>query len=128
MHELWMEGAPGSFSIPDNPYLVGLFATAIFNQHFPLENVLQDKQRQRSHIVLRTRDMPASRYLEVVRDVERFAASEAPLDVSVRLRAGTLTCVVGHCAAGKSTLLRCGGPRLLISSACLVPPLRSLPC
>lgn len=88
MHELWMEGAPGSFSIPDNPVLVGLFATASFNQHFPLETVLQDAERRRSHIVLRTRDMPASRYLEVVRAVERFAAAEAPIDVSVRLEDG----------------------------------------
>ncbi|MCB9897466.1 MAG: MMPL family transporter [Planctomycetes bacterium] len=91
LNRIWMHDAPGSFALPDDPYLTGLFALAIARRDFPLDEALQDADARRSTIVLRTRDMPSRDYLRIVEDVLAYADAERPPGVRLDAQEGMHT-------------------------------------
>jgi predicted RND superfamily exporter protein len=88
MHQIWDQERPGSLRLPDSDLLVGVFVLALRSYDLPFMDTLVDAGFRRTSLVLRTRDLPATRYLDLVREVETFAGAQRPPDVSVSAAEG----------------------------------------
>lgn len=74
--------------LPTNPLVIGLFVVALRAQNFPFLTALADADFRAGYVVIRTRDMPADRYLEIISDVLRYAEENRPEGVSVSASKG----------------------------------------
>jgi hypothetical protein len=67
---------------------VQLFVLALRRYDFPFLTALADPTHRTAYLVLRTSDLPADRYLELIRDVVRFADSRRPPGMTVSATRG----------------------------------------
>ncbi len=88
MHQIWEGDRPGTLRLPDNPWLVQVFVLALRSYDFPFLSGLADAAQRTAYLVLRTRDLPADRYLELVHGVVRFAQTQCPPGVTVSAARG----------------------------------------
>jgi predicted RND superfamily exporter protein len=88
MHQIWDQERPDSLRLPDHELLVGVFVLALRSYDLPFLDTLVDTGFRRAALVLRTRDLPAARYLALVREVEAFARDQRPPGVTVSAAEG----------------------------------------
>jgi predicted RND superfamily exporter protein len=88
MNQLWKGERPGTLRLPEQPWLVQLFVLALRRYEFPFLTALADPTCRTAYLVLRTSDLPADRYLELIRDIVRFAEAQCPPGVTVSAARG----------------------------------------
>lgn len=88
MNQIWEGGKPEALRLPDNPLLVQIFVFALRRYDFPFLTALADRAFRTGHLVLRTRDMPATRYLDLINGVVAFAETNRPPGVTVSAARG----------------------------------------
>jgi predicted RND superfamily exporter protein len=88
MNQIWESERPGSFRLPDNPLTIGLFVLALQAYDYPFLTALADPTFRTAYLVLRTRDMPAKRYLALIEEVLTYAQNARPAGVTVSAAAG----------------------------------------
>ncbi len=88
VNQIWEGGRPEALKLPENPLLIGLFTTAIRSYNFPFLAALADPAARTAELVVRTRDLPASRYLHLIREIQDYATRTAPAGVSVSAARG----------------------------------------
>jgi hypothetical protein len=88
MNEIWEAGAPGSFRIPKNPFLLGIFTMALQSQNLPFLAALCDPKFQTAYLIVRTQDMPSDLYLAVLDRIIEFGQTNKPEGVEVRAAEG----------------------------------------
>ncbi|MBK9139355.1 MAG: MMPL family transporter [Verrucomicrobia bacterium] len=88
INQVWEGGASDALRLPTSPLLVRLFVVALRSYEFPFLSGLTDGEFRTAQLVLRTRDLPADRYLALVNEVLAFAERERPEGVSVSAAAG----------------------------------------
>lgn len=88
INQLWEGGATAALRLPANPLLVQLFVVALRSYEFPFLSGLADGEFRTAQLVLRTRDLPADRYLALVNDVLAFAERHRPSGVTVSAAEG----------------------------------------
>ncbi len=88
MNQIWEDERPGTLRLPENPWLVQLFVLALRSYNFPFLTGLADPAQQTAYLVLRTSDLPAERYLDLVGGVVRFAEAHRPPGVAVSAAQG----------------------------------------
>ena len=88
MNQIW-EGKDATIPrLPENPLLIGFFAASVRSQGLPFLDALTDPTSRVTQLVVRTRDMPAQPYLELIRQIVDFAESIRPPQVTVSAAAG----------------------------------------
>lgn len=88
INQVWENERPGSLRLPDSEFVVRLFVMGLRAQHFPFLTTLASEDARTAHLVLRTRDMPAGKYLAEVQSVLTWAESHRPTGVQVSARKG----------------------------------------
>jgi hypothetical protein len=88
INQVWEGGSSEALRLPANPLLTRLFVVALKSYEFPFLKGLTDADFRTAQLVLRTRDLPATRYLALVNDVLAFAERERPSAVTVSAAAG----------------------------------------
>ncbi|MBM3878109.1 MAG: hypothetical protein FJ387_00045 [Verrucomicrobia bacterium] len=88
IHQLWEGGRADALRLPDNPLLINLFVLALKAQNFPFLTALADTDLRTGYLVLRTRDMPADRYLALIAEVTAYAQNARPPNVTVSAARG----------------------------------------
>jgi predicted RND superfamily exporter protein len=91
IHQVWEGERPDALRLPDSSVLITLFVTALRSYNYPFLAALIDDAQRTAYLVLRTRDMPSERYLEVVDDVTDYARRTAPKGVQVSAANGIHT-------------------------------------
>ncbi len=91
MNEIWEGGKPGSFRVPENSVFRALFVAALDAGRYPFLRALSDKDGRVAYLVLRSRDMPVSRYLKAVDSVLQTAKKGKPRGVRVSAQEGIHT-------------------------------------
>lgn len=91
MNQIWEGGGPESLHLPENPFVLGVFVVALRTYDYPFLRALADREGRRAWLVVRTRDMPASRYLALIRRIEQTARRLAPPGVTVSAAEGIHT-------------------------------------
>ena len=91
LNELWNKEAPGSRRLPESEPLRQAFGLALRHSRFALLDSLVDAEGRVARVVLRTRDMPARAYLDLLGAVSEFAEEELPEGVTLRARQGIHT-------------------------------------
>lgn len=87
-NEIWEGGQPGSFRLPDDPRRVVMFAAALGGFRFPLLETLVDADFRTATWIIRTPDMPSTRYLELVDRIVAQAQAIRPEGVSLSAARG----------------------------------------
>ena len=88
LNELWQRGAPGTRVVPANPLTIAVIGQVVHGQEFLFEESIYDAARQRTTLFIRTRDMPAKRYLEILGEIVAWAQAESPPGVTVDGKSG----------------------------------------
>jgi predicted RND superfamily exporter protein len=88
INELWEGEKPGSFRLPDSPWLVGVFVLALQSQASPFLTTLADSSFRVAYLILRTRDMPADDYLAVIDRIVSYGEANAPPGVRLSAAEG----------------------------------------
>lgn len=88
LNEIWNRGAEGSRRVPESPSAIAAMGMVVHGQDFLFQDSMFDAERTRTTLFIRTRDMPAARYLDVLREIEDFAEREHPAGVVVGGKAG----------------------------------------
>jgi len=88
MNQIWEGGGASALELPRQPWLLQLFVVALQTQNYPFLTALADKAFRTGYLVMRTRDMPAQRYLDLLNEVVAYAQSTKPDGVSVSAAKG----------------------------------------
>lgn len=88
VNQIWEGGRPEALKLPESPLLIALFSTAIRSYDFPFLAALADPAARTAELVVRTRDLPATRYLRLIGDIQAYAERTAPAGVSVSAAKG----------------------------------------
>jgi predicted RND superfamily exporter protein len=88
MNQIWEEERPGSYTLPDNPLVINLFVIALKTYSHPFLAALADPSARAAYLVLRTRDMPADRYLALINEIVDYAQNTKPRGVSISAAQG----------------------------------------
>lgn len=88
INQIWEGGEPEALKLPENVWLINLFAIALKAQNFPFLTALADSDLRTAHVIVRTPDMPSAQYLAIVNDIVDFAAKTKPESVSVSAASG----------------------------------------
>ncbi len=88
MNQVWEQERPGSFALPSNPLLLGMFSMVLKSQEFPFFKALCDAEYRTANLVVRTPDLPSDEYLAVVKDIIRYAESRLPEGVRLSAERG----------------------------------------
>ena len=91
MNQSWEPQGPGSFRVPDNPLLIRLFVLALKSYPAPFLAALADDRWQTAHLIVRTQDLPAERYLDVLYRILDYAQAQKPEGVTVSAAQGIHT-------------------------------------
>ncbi len=93
LNQVWEGGDTEALALPDSRALLQLFTTVMRTQEeaLPLLAALNDEERRRAHILVRSRDMPAASYLEAVEEVIARADAEKPEGVTLTAEEGLHT-------------------------------------
>lgn len=87
-NEIWEGGSPGSFRLPQDSRRVAMFVAAMAGFRLPLLDTLVDREFRRAAWIIRTRDMPSERYLEVVEGILKQAEGMKPEGVTLSAETG----------------------------------------
>ena len=88
INQIWEGGRSDALKLPENVWLINLFAIALKAQNFPFLTALADPDLRTANVVIRTPDMPSEQYLAIVNDVVDFADKTKPESVSVSAASG----------------------------------------
>lgn len=90
LNEVWQGYRPGSFQLPENPILITTLSYLVraSQESLPFIRTLCDEPFRVAYLTVRTRDMPADRYLKFVRELEQFSNQGKPPQVTVSAREG----------------------------------------
>ena len=88
LNEVWERESEGSRRVPDSPAAIALMGGIVHGQEFVFDESIYDDERRKTTLFLRTRDMPAERYLALLSDFVDFAEAEAPPGASVDGKSG----------------------------------------
>ena len=88
LNQIWQRDAEGSRHVPTSPTLIAAMGLLVHGQEFLFDESIYDSTRQRTTLFVRTQDMPAARYLELVESIREFGEEHAPEGVLVQPRAG----------------------------------------
>ena len=88
LNQIWQRDAPGSRTVPTDPVAIAPIAMVVHNQDFLFGESIYDADRRRTTIFIRTRDMPARRYLSILEEIVAFAEANKPEGVSVGGKTG----------------------------------------
>ncbi len=93
LNQVWEGGDPEALALPGSRALLQLFTTVIRTQEgaLPLLAALNDDERRRALILVRSRDMPSASYLEAVEEVLAWAEAEQPEGVTLTAEEGLHT-------------------------------------
>jgi len=88
LNEIWERGEPGSRTVPQSPAAIAAMGVIVHNQSILFGESMHDTERRRTTLFIRTRDMPAQRYLATLERIVAFAESEHPPGVTVGGKTG----------------------------------------
>ena len=88
LNEVWERESEGSRRVPDSPAAIALMGGIVHGQEFVFDESIYDADRQKTTLFLRTRDMPAERYLTLLSEFVDYAEAEAPAGVTVDGKSG----------------------------------------
>jgi uncharacterized protein len=88
LNQIWEGDRPDSFRLPTNPILLGTFTLALRTYPLPFLATLMDTHSQTAYLIVRSRDMPADRYLEMLARILARANSMRPPEVTVSAAQG----------------------------------------
>lgn len=91
MNQIWEGGRPEALRLPPSPLVLGLFVVALRSYDYPFLTALADPSGRVAYLVVRSRDMPASAYLDMIHRVEERAKALMPPEVKVSAAAGLHT-------------------------------------
>jgi predicted RND superfamily exporter protein len=114
MNQIWGGGGVDDLKLPANRVLVELFAVALRSADFPFVTTLADPDFRIAYLVLRTRDMPAERYLSLVKEIVTYAENAKPPGVSVSAAKGIHSILEADQRIVRSQLSSVGSSILLI--------------
>ena len=85
INDVWQGGDKAALELPKSPAQRTLFASLINSQmkQLPFLSMITDTNFQTAKLTLRTKDMPSSAYLQLLRDVESNARERAPESITV---------------------------------------------
>jgi len=85
INDVWQGGDKAALELPKSPAQRTLFASLINSQmkQLPFLSMITDTNFQTAQLTLRTKDMPSSAYLQLLRDVETHARARAPESITV---------------------------------------------
>lgn len=90
-NQVWEGGRPEALRLPESPLQIALFVAALRSQSFPFLAALADPEFRTAQLVLRTRHLPASTYLRLVRAIVAEAERTRPPGVTVSATRGLHT-------------------------------------
>jgi len=88
LNEIWMREAPGSRAVPETADGIAAVGMVVHSTNILFEESMFDAERRRSTIFIRTRDMPAERYLGILQDIVAYADAHRPANVTIDGKAG----------------------------------------
>jgi uncharacterized protein len=88
MNQIWEGDKPEALKVPENALLKNLFVLALTTGNYPFLTALADRSFRTAYLVMRTQDMPARRYLKLLRDVVNYANASKPDQVTVSASRG----------------------------------------
>ena len=88
MNQIWEQEKEGSLALPRNPLTLGMFALALKSQQFPFLATLTDKNFRTATVIVRTRDMRSTEYLDLLRGIVEHAEASRPEGVTVSAKQG----------------------------------------
>ena len=93
LNQVWEGGDPEALALPDSRARLQFFTTVLRAQEgtLPLLAALNDDERRRAHILVRSRDMPAATYIEAVEEVMARAGADKPEGVTLTAEEGLHT-------------------------------------
>ena len=91
MNQIWEPEESGSFRVPENPLLIRLFVLALKSYPAPFLAALADDRWQTAYLIVRTQDLPAERYLDVLYRILDYAQTQKPEGVTVSAAQGIHT-------------------------------------
>lgn len=87
MNQVWNGWKSDSYTLP-GPWLMLLFDGVLKGQSMPFVHSLADSEWQVNYLYVRSRDMTAGQYLEMVNRIMAFAREHQPPDVTISLGDG----------------------------------------
>lgn len=88
MNQIWEQEKEGSLALPKNPLTLGVFVLALKAQSFPFLAALADEEFRTATVIVRTRDMRSSDYLDLLNRIVEFAEDNRPDGVTVSAKEG----------------------------------------
>jgi len=88
LNQIWEGDRPDSFQLPTNPILLGTFTLALRTYPLPFLATLMDAPARTAYMIVRSQDMPADRYLELLARIVDHANATRPPGVSISAAQG----------------------------------------
>jgi hypothetical protein len=88
LNQIWEGDRADSFRLPTNPILLGTFTLALRTYPLPFLATLMDAQSRTAYLIVRSRDMPADRYLELLARIVDRAKATRPPEVTISAAQG----------------------------------------
>lgn len=88
INQVWEGGRAEALRLPENPWLIALFTTALRSYELPFVTTLADPASREAQLVIRTRDLPARDYLALIDRIVAFAEANRPDGVRVSAARG----------------------------------------
>lgn len=88
LNQIWEGDRPDSFQLPTNPILLGTFTLALRTYPLPFLATLMDAPSRTAYLIIRSQDMPADRYLELLARIIDHANATRPPEVTVSATQG----------------------------------------
>lgn len=125
LNQVWERDAPGSLQLPTSDARLLLFASLVKALRLPLQSVMVDATARQAHVIVRSVDMPASAYLELIDKLVAFAGEQLPEGMQLTVQAGVhdLLAADAHMVHSQIKSLALG---LGAVAVCLVLLLRSV--
>ncbi len=125
INQVWEGGRADALRLPENPWLIALFTTALRSYELPFLTTLADADYREAQLVIRTRDMPAREYLALIDRIATFAETHRPEGVRVSAARGINSILEADRRILRSQFAS-GGSALLVIGVVLVVLWRSL--
>ncbi len=88
MNQIWEGGDTDALHLPESRLLLGIFVLALQSYNYPFLTALADENQRVAQLVVRTPDMPATVYLDLIQRLVDHARNAAPSGVAVSAEAG----------------------------------------
>jgi hypothetical protein len=88
LNQIWEGDRAGAFRLPTNPILLGTFTVALRTYPLPFLATLMDAPARTAYLIIRSRDMPADDYLELLARILARANATKPPEVTISAARG----------------------------------------